>query len=52
MLTESGPDFSVSGDEHPEHVRPHAILHPRRRRRDEPFDVELVAVEEEPDLDI
>ena len=48
MLTQPGPDFFVRPHECLEHVGPHAILHPRGRRRDEPLDVEPVAVDEEP----
>ena len=39
----------VCADEHLDHIRPNRVLHPRRRRRDQPLDVEVVGVDEEAD---
>ena len=37
----------VSSNERLDHVRPDLVLHPRRRRRNQPLDVHLVRVDEE-----
>ena len=48
VLQQLRPHLTVGGDERLDDVGPHLVLHPGRCRRNQPFDVELVRVDEQP----
>ena len=48
MRLEVGLHALIGVEQRVDHVGPHAVLHPGRRRRDESLDVEVVRVDEEP----
>ena len=49
MQQQRGTRLLIGVDHRPHHIRPHPLTHPRRRRRDQPLDVEFVRVDEEAD---
>jgi hypothetical protein len=48
VLEQPRPDLVVGVDQRVDHIRPNLVPHPRRCRRDQPLDIEVIRVHEEP----